>query len=80
MQHLASYRESREADIAVLAGSTGAGGSVPGEVPMFDESAERRAILELGQALQEAWNRGDAAGYALLFTDDADCQSKRPAS
>jgi len=39
---------------------------------MFDESAERRAILELGQALQDAWNRGDAAGYAALFTDDAD--------
>ncbi len=39
---------------------------------MFDESAERRAILELGQDLQDAWNRGDAAGYASLFTDDAD--------
>lgn len=39
---------------------------------MFNESAERRAILELGQALQDAWNRGDAAGYASLFTDDAD--------
>ena len=39
---------------------------------MFDESAERRAILQLGQALQDAWNRGDAAGYASLFTDDAD--------
>ncbi len=39
---------------------------------MFDESAERRATLELGQALQDAWNRGDAAGYASLFTDDAD--------
>ena len=39
---------------------------------MFHESAERQAILELGQALQEAWNRGDAAGYASLFTDDAD--------
>ena len=42
------------------------------ELPMFDESAERRAVLELGQALQDAWNRGDAAGYASLFTDDAD--------
>jgi uncharacterized protein (TIGR02246 family) len=39
---------------------------------MVDESAERQAILELGQALQDAWNRGDAAGYASLFTDDAD--------
>jgi len=39
---------------------------------MFDEPAERRAVLELGQALQDAWNRGDAAGYASLFTDDAD--------
>ncbi len=39
---------------------------------MFDEPAERRAILELGHALQDAWNRGDAAGYASLFTEDAD--------
>jgi uncharacterized protein (TIGR02246 family) len=39
---------------------------------MFDEPAESRAILELGRALQDAWNRGDAAGYASLFTDDAD--------
>lgn len=38
----------------------------------IDESAERRAILALGKALQDAWNRGDAAGYAALFTDDAD--------
>jgi uncharacterized protein (TIGR02246 family) len=42
------------------------------EVPVSDESAERRAILNLGQALQDAWNRGDAADYASLFTDDAD--------
>lgn len=39
---------------------------------MCDESADRRAILELGRALQDAWNRGDAAGYASLFTHDAD--------
>ena len=39
---------------------------------MLDESAERLAIRELGRALQDAWNRGDAAGYASLFTDDAD--------
>ena len=39
---------------------------------MFDESADRRAILELGRALQDAWNRGDAAGYASLFTHDAE--------
>ena len=39
---------------------------------MFDESAERQAIRELRQALQAAWNRGDAAGYASLFTEDAD--------
>ena len=39
---------------------------------MFDESAERRAIHQLGQALKDAWNRGDAAGYASLFTDNAD--------
>jgi uncharacterized protein (TIGR02246 family) len=39
---------------------------------LFDGAAERRAILELGQDLQDAWNRGDAAGYASLFTDDAD--------
>ena len=38
----------------------------------INESAERRAILELGRALQNAWNRGDAAGSASLFTDDAD--------
>jgi uncharacterized protein (TIGR02246 family) len=36
------------------------------------ESTERRAIDQLRQALQDAWNRGDAAGYASLFTDDAD--------
>ncbi len=39
---------------------------------MFDEPAQRRAIFALGKALQDAWNRGDAAGYASLFTDDAD--------
>jgi uncharacterized protein (TIGR02246 family) len=39
---------------------------------MIDEPTERRAILELGHALQDAWNRGDAAGYASLFSDDAD--------
>ncbi len=39
---------------------------------MFDEPAERRAVLDLGRALQGAWNRGDAAVYASLFTDDAD--------
>jgi uncharacterized protein (TIGR02246 family) len=38
---------------------------------MFEEAAERRAIIELSQALQDAWNRGDAAGYASRFTDDA---------
>jgi len=39
---------------------------------VFDEPVQRRAIFALGQALQDAWNRGDAAGYASLFTDDAD--------
>jgi uncharacterized protein (TIGR02246 family) len=39
---------------------------------VFDEPAERRAIFELRKALQDAWNRGDAAGYGSLFTDDAD--------
>ena len=39
---------------------------------MFDESAQRKEIFELGKALQDAWNRGDAAGYASLFADDAD--------
>ena len=39
---------------------------------MFDEPAQRRAIFELGKDLQDAWNRGDAAGYASLFTEDAD--------
>lgn len=38
----------------------------------IDEATERRAVLALGQALQDAWNRGDAAGYASLFTEDAD--------
>ena len=38
---------------------------------MYDETAERRAIHQLGQALQDAWNRGDAAAYASLFTNDA---------
>jgi uncharacterized protein (TIGR02246 family) len=42
------------------------------EALMFDQSAERQAILGVGRALQDAWNRGDAAGYASLFTDDAD--------
>jgi uncharacterized protein (TIGR02246 family) len=42
------------------------------EVAVFHEPAERRKIIELGKALQDAWNRGDAAGYASLFTDDAD--------
>ena len=41
------------------------------EVHAFDESADRRAILGLGHALQDAWNRGDAAGFASPFTDDA---------
>jgi uncharacterized protein (TIGR02246 family) len=39
---------------------------------VFDKPAESRAICELGQALQDAWNCGDAAGYGELFTDDAD--------
>ena len=39
---------------------------------MFDEPTERRGIFELGKALQDAWNHGDAAGYGALFTDDAD--------
>lgn len=39
---------------------------------MFDESTERAAVLGLGRALRDAWNRGDAAGYAALFTADAD--------
>ncbi len=43
----------------------------PEEVRVFDESAERRAILALGHNLEDAWNHGDAAGYASLFTEDA---------
>lgn len=39
---------------------------------MPDEPADHRAIFELCQALQRAWNRGDATGYASLFTGDAD--------
>lgn len=38
---------------------------------MSDEATERRLIHELFLALQDAWNRGDAAGYASLFTGDA---------
>lgn len=38
---------------------------------MFDESAERQAILDLCQSMQDAWNRGDVVGYAAQFTDDA---------
>jgi uncharacterized protein (TIGR02246 family) len=38
---------------------------------MSGESADRRAIFELGRALEDAWNRGDAAGFASPFTDDA---------
>jgi uncharacterized protein (TIGR02246 family) len=38
---------------------------------MVEDSAGHRAILEVGHALQDAWNRGDAAGYASLFTEDA---------
>ena len=30
------------------------------------------AIADLGRRLVEAWNRGDAAAYADLFTEDAD--------
>jgi uncharacterized protein (TIGR02246 family) len=41
------------------------------EVSVSDESADRQAILGLGQALQDAWNRGDAAGFAAPFTQDA---------
>lgn len=39
---------------------------------MFDQLAESRAILKLGQDLQDAWNSGDAAAYASQFTNDAD--------
>lgn len=39
---------------------------------MSSDSDDRQAILQLGQALQRAWNSGDAAGYAALFTEDAD--------
>lgn len=38
---------------------------------MSDESAARSAILDLARALEDAWNRGDAAGFAAPFTDDA---------
>src|SRR5882762_12001952 len=39
---------------------------------MVDESAERQAILGVFHDLQDTWNRGDAAGYASLYTHDAD--------
>lgn len=38
---------------------------------MFDESTERDAILRLCRDLQDAWNRGDATGYAAQFSADA---------
>lgn len=41
------------------------------EAPVPDLSADRRAILALGHTLQDAWNRGDAAGFASPFTADA---------
>lgn len=39
---------------------------------MSDQPADRRAILKVAQAMQGAWNRGDAEGFASLFTVDAD--------
>ncbi|MFI9814266.1 SgcJ/EcaC family oxidoreductase [Saccharothrix variisporea] len=38
---------------------------------MAEHTAEA-AIADLGRELVEAWNRGDAAAYAALFTEDAD--------
>ena len=38
---------------------------------MFDDAAERTAVLGLIRGCEDAWNRGDAAGYAAPFTDDA---------
>lgn len=35
------------------------------------QPAERRAILDLTRAMQDAWNRGDAVGFAAPFTADA---------
>ncbi|HEX4834242.1 MAG TPA: SgcJ/EcaC family oxidoreductase [Trebonia sp.] len=39
---------------------------------MFDETADRQAIATLARGMEDAWNRGDAAGYAAHFTADAD--------
>jgi uncharacterized protein (TIGR02246 family) len=38
---------------------------------MGDRSADRAAILDLAATMEEAWRRGDAAGFAAPFTDDA---------
>jgi uncharacterized protein (TIGR02246 family) len=38
---------------------------------VLHEAADRQAIIGLGRAIQDAWNRGDAAGFAAPFTDDA---------
>src|SRR5258708_2362203 len=49
---------------------------------MFDESAERRAILEVGQALQDGHRRlfdGPLAGSRMVLVDD-DAESAPPES
>jgi uncharacterized protein (TIGR02246 family) len=38
---------------------------------MTTNDTDRQAVLQLTQTMRDAWNRGDAAGYASLFTDDA---------
>ena len=44
--------------------------------PFIDEAlrpgSDEAAVRRLFQALLDAWGRGDAAGYAALFTEDAD--------
>ncbi len=37
-----------------------------------DRSADERALRDLFQKLQEAWNQGDGRAYAASFTEDAD--------
>jgi uncharacterized protein (TIGR02246 family) len=41
------------------------------EEPVLNESPDSQTIISLARAIQDAWNRGDAAGFASPFTDDA---------
>ncbi|PTL81926.1 DUF4440 domain-containing protein [Vitiosangium sp. GDMCC 1.1324] len=39
---------------------------------MSESFADEAAVLDLWRQLHDAWGRGDADGYAALFTEDAD--------